>query len=170
MRPLYIVGVVLLPIILVLSACGGGLTPPPAPTPPPPQRIYDWDIPSGGLDANFSQRSTPSPTPVATEVPVPQAVPVPASGIERLVCSYDWPCAQALRVMWCESGGEPTAYNPSGASGLFQIMRRYHEDKVIALGYTWDQIFIPEVNVAVAYKIYSGSGWGLWDCEYAAYG
>ena len=41
-----------------------------------------------------------------------------ATAAARWGVSYDW----LLRVATCESGLNPGAYNPSGASGLFQFM------------------------------------------------
>ena len=43
---------------------------------------------------------------------------VPGTSIEALICSYSWPCEQALRIAMCEStmGQNPDAYadwNPS---------------------------------------------------------
>lgn len=40
--------------------------------------------------------------------------------IQALVCGYDWPCAEALAVLWCESRGDPSAL-AAGNYGLFQI-------------------------------------------------
>jgi hypothetical protein len=68
----------------------------------------------------------------------------------------------ALRVMDCESGGNPTAYNTSsGASGLFQF-----------LGSTWRRVggegdvFDPAENIARAATLSKGgTDWRQWTCQ-----
>jgi hypothetical protein len=76
---------------------------------------------------------------------------------------------QAVRVSSCETGGtfNPAAVNGAHA-GLFQISRTYHADRVRRLGFTWDQMFTVEPNVAVAADIYAESGWGPWTCRWDA--
>jgi soluble lytic murein transglycosylase-like protein len=62
----------------------------------------------------------------------------------------------ALCVMAGESGGNPSALNPSGAAGLFQIMpfwwNKYGGDR-----------FDPETNVAMARLIRDAQGWSAWN-------
>lgn len=71
----------------------------------------------------------------------------------------------ALRVMACESGGNPNAANPrSSASGLFQF-----------LASTWERttgedypgsVFNGEANIAAAAELSSsGSDWSQWSCR-----
>lgn len=62
----------------------------------------------------------------------------------------DWDTAKAFHVMYCESKGKYNAYNPSGASGLFQI-----------LGGPMD----PGANVNQAYEMWLSRGWGPWVCQ-----
>lgn len=73
------------------------------------------------------------------------------------------------RVMHCESRGLPDAYNPSGASGLMQQMRRYWPERAVAAGYTADaDPFDGVVNINVsAWLLYqaAGGGWGHWVCK-----
>lgn len=63
----------------------------------------------------------------------------------------------ALAVMACESGGNPNAYNPSGAAGLMQVMpfwfARYGGDP-----------FDPANNLRVAALVRATQGWGAWVC------
>lgn len=63
----------------------------------------------------------------------------------------------AASVAECESGGNPNAYNPSGASGLFQILGQ------VVPG----NIFDPMVNAlnAVAKFTASGDTWAQWVCQ-----
>lgn len=103
-------------------------------------------------------------TPTATPVPVSEALsqtsavapaaaaPKAASGDWRsLVCSYNWDCGWALSVIYCESGGDPNAYNPAGPYvGLFQIY-----DPSVSL-------FDPAANIAAAYAIYQSQGPSAW--------
>jgi len=78
----------------------------------------------------------------AGDVPTATPAPVPAGGgidefyIRALICSFDWPCSEALAVVYgptplCpngESGGDPSAVNGQHA-GLFQISLNWHLDK-----------------------------------------
>lgn len=67
----------------------------------------------------------------------------------------DWDVEQALDVIACESAGDPAARNPSGATGLFQL-----------LGWRWlaERLFgtrdltEPRVNVALAHVLWADSG------------
>ena len=80
--------------------------------------------------------------------------------LEALVCSYPWPCEWALTVMQCESTADPGAYY-NGNRGLFQI-GAVHADRV---GGDLAALYIPEVNVRVAYEIWSEQGWAPWACR-----
>jgi hypothetical protein len=72
----------------------------------------------------------------------------------------------ALRVMRCESGGNASAYNPSGASGLFQHMARYWPDRAAAAGFAGADIFDPVANVGVAAWLSSaGTDFSHWVCR-----
>jgi hypothetical protein len=105
---------------------------------------------------------TPTPQPTATPEFVaagrPAAPPEvrrpaanPPRNIEALVCSYPWNCSWALSVMYCESGGNPNAYNPAGPYiGLFQILS------------SDSSLFDPVTNVAAAYQKYVSQGPGAW--------
>lgn len=67
----------------------------------------------------------------------------------------------ALCIVKYESGGNPNAYNPSGASGLFQVMDWWAP----AFGYVPSDLFNPEINVLLAAKIYADYGWGAWNAQ-----
>lgn len=73
-----------------------------------------------------------------------------------LLAEYPWDVETALRVVDCESGGDPGAINPSsGAAGLMQLY-----------GWSWlarrlfgtGDVTIPWVNVAVAHVLWADSG------------
>ena len=121
-------------------------TPTPAPTPEP----------------------TPVPTPPPPPTPAPTPVPVsamPRTEIDALVCTYSWPCDQALRVMWCESGGRAWAIGRGVNYGLFQI-NQVHASR---FGGFWETWMDPATNISWAYQIWSRQGWRPWGCRHAAY-
>lgn len=67
----------------------------------------------------------------------------------------------ALRVMACESGGNPKAKNPrSSASGLFQILGGWADH----FGFPREWLFDPEINVETARRVWDIQGWGAWTC------
>ena len=97
----------------------------------------------------YSTQPTPTPTPRR-----------PSGGggtanVERwreVVCSYDWDCEWALRVIRCESNGNPDSVNPAGPYvGLFQIHASYGGN-----------LHDPYYNIAAAYDIWSARGTGPW--------
>ena len=78
--------------------------------------------------------------------------------IEELICTYDWDCAKAIRVAFCESSMNPRAENV-GQVGLFQIAYRWHSRRVESI----DDLYDPETNIRVAHDIYvDNRGWGPW--------
>ena len=72
-----------------------------------------------------------------------------------------------LNVMECESGGDPSAANPSGASGLMQQMQTWWDNRAIAAGFEGASPFDPRANIYVsAYLIYrSSNSWHHWVCS-----
>ena len=106
--------------------------------------------------------------PVVARVPLVQRIPPPPQtvpNVERwrsLVEQY-FPAhavEEALRVMTCESGGDPHAYN-AGNYGLMQISY-VHAAKVNG---SLSRLFEPEENLRVAAIIYADSGWIPWSCR-----
>ena len=86
--------------------------------------------------------------------------------VRALICAYDWPCDEALRVVYgptpaCphgESGGDPSAISPDGRNvGLFEIN--------LVHGYTVAQLLDPPTNIRVAYAIWREQGWSPWSCK-----
>ncbi len=73
--------------------------------------------------------------------------------------------ARALAVISCESSGDPNAKNPrSSASGLFQHLGRFWEERSVKAGLPGTDIFDPTANVAVAaWLVYEGGGWSHWN-------
>jgi hypothetical protein len=72
-----------------------------------------------------------------------------------------------LWIMQCESGGDPNAANPSGASGLFQQMQTWWDNRAKAAGFEGASPYDPTANINVsAYLIYrSPNSWHHWVCS-----
>jgi len=71
-----------------------------------------------------------------------------------LVCSFQWPCATALRILGCESGGRALAVNITGHVGLFQISPIHRWSR--------EEMLVPAGNVAAAHELWQRSGWWPW--------
>jgi MFS family permease len=84
---------------------------------------------------------------------------------QLLIDSVGW--RWALRVLACESGGNPYAVGSQGERGLMQL-HPVHAAKFLARGWTWDDAFVPERNLAVAHDIYLAEGWTPWSWRWAA--
>jgi hypothetical protein len=100
--------------------------------------------------------------------PAPAPAPRPVEEWRSLVSAYFAPehVDLALKIISCESGGDPNAQNPSsGAAGLFQHIPRYWDARVAGAGMPGASIFDPIANVAAsAYLAYS-DGWGHWSAS-----
>ena len=79
---------------------------------------------------------------------------------------------EALRIMDCESNGDPNAYNPySGASGLFQFLPSTWASTAPKAGYGGASVFDPEANTASAawlaarYEQLDQYYWQAWSCR-----
>jgi hypothetical protein len=109
--------------------------------------------------------AAPSPRLLA---PAPAPAPRPVEEWRSLVSAYFAPehVDLALKIISCESGGDPNAQNPSsGAAGLFQHIPRYWDARVAGAGMPGASIFDPIANVAAsAYLAYS-DGWGHWSAS-----
>ena len=74
----------------------------------------------------------------------------------------------ALSVLYCESRGDPAAYNvASGASGLFQFIPSTWATASEAAGWSGADVFDPEPNIASAAWLYAAydSPWSAWSCK-----
>jgi hypothetical protein len=65
--------------------------------------------------------------------------------------------AQAAQIAECESGGNPQAYNPSGATGLWQILGQ------VVPGNLYDP-FVNALNAVSKFKA-SGDTFAQWVCQ-----
>ena len=79
---------------------------------------------------------------------------------------------EALRIIDCESNGDPDAYNPySGASGLFQFIPSTWASTAPKAGYGGYSVFDPEANIATAawlgnrYEDLGQYFWRAWNCK-----
>ncbi len=68
----------------------------------------------------------------------------------------------ALRIAICESSLNTNAYNPAGYGGLFQHSIAYWDSRAAAAGWAGASIYDGEANTAVAFWLYSQSGWSPW--------
>lgn len=101
--------------------------------------------------------------------------PPPAVEQWRGLVSQHFPSSrvdQALHIVWCESRGDPNAYNPfSGASGLFQFIPSTWATTAPAAGYAGASPFDPTANVASAawlanrYQQLGQYYWQAWNCK-----
>src|SRR4249919_3941193 len=62
------------------------------------------------------------------------------------------------RLMQRESGCDPNAHNPSGASGLMQVMPMWADD----CGGLPGDLFDPNFNLRCAHHVYETQGWHAW--------
>ena len=83
------------------------------------------------------------------------------SDIEQIVCSFAWPCGQALSVMWCESKNDPNAISPYGHRGLFQLATGWATNN----SDYWTRWMEPAWNIALAYHVWTVQGYGAWSCR-----
>jgi len=100
----------------------------------------------------------PQPVKVASATLVVQG----CNAYIELIDQYNWDVHIAEAVMRAESGCNPNAtsrpnWNGTVDRGLFQV-NSIHADMVSSLSALYD----PATNVATAYRIYSGGGWGRW--------
>jgi hypothetical protein len=136
---------------------------------------HHWD-PFSNLASIVDYAPTPTPTPTPRPVFVYHPVqssyvynpPPPNPGSNAVVADIEavfGPYAtSALAVARCESGYNPYAYNPSGASGVFQIMYPSTWDTT---PYASESPFNYDANIHAAYYIFvrDGYSWREWQCQ-----
>lgn len=125
--------------------------------------------------------TTTQPAPVLTtssSLPPPPSIGTnplkPAVERWRLLVSSYFPAVwveSALRIVQCESLGDPDAYNPySGASGLFQFLPGTWAVISPKAGFGGASVFDPEANIGTAawlasyYQNLGRSPWSPWYC------
>lgn len=142
--------------------------------PTPPDWLVDWldDLrEAGGLTPDLAAARAEYQWESAVTGALDHAAEA-GSGVERwrpLVELYFRPgdVSWALRIIRCESGGDPEAKNPrSSARGLFQHLKRYWPKRAPKAGFADRTVFDPEANVAVAaWLLYKGGGKSHWTCK-----
>jgi hypothetical protein len=103
---------------------------------------------------------------VGTKPAVPAAAPADIEAIIRAAAAR-WGAdpTQLLRVAWCESRYNPSAYNASGASGLFQFMPRTWAANSVRAGYSGASVWDPVASAnTAAYMFRNGQAW-QWSCK-----
>src|SRR5262245_35391682 len=93
----------------------------------------------------------------AVRAPAPP-MPGPCAEWGPTALAAGWPAEEwptVARVMECESGCQPRAYNRSGASGLMQVLKRWAPEL---------DLFDPATNLAVALDVWHRQGWQAWSC------
>jgi hypothetical protein len=118
------------------------------------------------VSAPAATTTVPITTPT---LPRPPAVVLSEAEVRGLVTTYFRPedVERAIQVAFCESNFNASAVNPrTGASGLFQHMPRYWNERSTLAGWAGASFFDPQASTAVAaWLFYSGSGgWAHWDC------
>ena len=68
---------------------------------------------------------------------------------------------QAAARAHCESTWRARAVNPSGATGLYQIMP-VHTKRIERLGYSWPDMLDPVANTRIAIDIWREQSWRPW--------
>lgn len=73
----------------------------------------------------------------------------------------------ALRILKCESSGNPNALGAIGEIGLFQHHPRYWAERSVRYGWGGWSPYSPDANVAVAAAMiyYDPRSWLHWSCE-----
>jgi hypothetical protein len=110
-------------------------------------------------ETEFLERTAPPPAVVA-----PSPVSVAVTGVERWRPMVEWfwdepDTSRMLRIMHCESRGDPSAYHPrTGVKGLFQIHPLWQKP--------WPgDYYDPWTNAAVAYQVWLEQGYWAWVCK-----
>jgi hypothetical protein len=147
-------------------------------------RVESAQAAADELERQAERSSTTTTTTLQPAITTSSTLPPPPSigtnplkpAVERwrpLVSSY-FPAAwvePALRIVQCESLGDPEAYNPySGASGLFQFLPGTWAVISPKAGFGGASVFDPEANIGTAawlasyYQNLGRSPWSPWYC------
>jgi len=125
-----------------------------------------YSIPVHGL-SNDGAVVPATPTLVATiEAEAPKEVVCEWECILRSVGWPEYEMGWAGRVIGCESGFNPSARNPSGASGWWQVMLPLHQH-LFREGEHWSD---PYANSRVALVLYNQSGHTPWNASRHCWG
>jgi LysM repeat protein len=100
----------------------------------------------------------------AAETPAATTSTAKSGSLESMIDQVFGPHAeQAKRVAMCESTMNPNATNPSGASGLFQVM----PSTFASTSQAGKSVYDPAANIQAAYEVFSRDGfsWNEWVCQ-----
>ena len=98
--------------------------------------------------------------------PAPRAPAEIESVIRDAAARYGADAEQLLRVAWCESRYDPSAYNPTHAdSGLFQFIPPTWAANSVRAGYAGASPFDPVAAANVAAWMFSRGSASLWTCR-----
>lgn len=181
----YVAGIL---ILVMLLAAGGAWTTLPGSSmvsvelnPETIELPYQGDLPeisaqevtplSVGCDPPLDGSVCPIPEPRELEPIGPHdLIPADPKGVDawRPLIEYFFEADdvdRAMRVLECESRGDPLAKNPtSTASGLFQHLASLWEERSVLAGWEGSDVFDPVANVAVAaWLVYEYGGWSHWN-------
>lgn len=133
-----------------------------------PQTVYSTDPVMEYPAAMAAATSSPKVVVRKTET---RKVPGDCTMYSDIIGKYDWPVTVAMRICRDESGGDTNAknwgdkhYDLNGdlicvsSQGLMQIGCIHP----IALGYTTEDLLVPEKNIAMAYELWKVAGWCPW--------
>lgn len=121
-------------------------------------------------DSGYVYRIIVEPREVTVESPQETSVEEKAPTIEEQIqARFGIYWEKAWRIADCETGHtfDPYAVGRAGERGLFQI-HPIHVAWIQSLGYSWDDMFIPAINIQVAWLMSrGGTYWVPWSCNYA---
>ena len=140
------------------------LEPTPSPTPIPPAVVIAIE------DLVPTVVPTPEPTPkvILVDSPYGENVERWRSDVRGALAEYGLSDEEDrfMRVMWCESRGDPDAVNAeSGASGLMQHIPRYWDERARAAGFQGASPFDPIANIYASVWLLDMGGWSHWECK-----
>ena len=136
----------------------------PTPTPPPTPATMTVEEPEPIVV------TTPEPTPMVILVDSPYGENVERwrSDVRGALAEYGLSDEEDrfMRVMWCESRGDPDAVNAeSGASGLMQHIPRYWDGRARSAGFQGASPFDPIANIYASVWLLDVGGWSHWECK-----
>ena len=134
----------------------------PTPTPTPVTTMVEESVPI--------EVATPEPTPTVILVDSPYGENVERwrSDVRGALAEYGLSDEEDrfMRVMWCESRGDPDAVNAeSGASGLMQHIPQYWDDRARSAGFQGASPFDPIANIYASVWLLEVGGWSHWECK-----
>lgn len=104
----------------------------------------------------------------STPQPIPQEAPIDSDYFSQIKywCSFYGCNPNTLhRVMMCESGGNPRAYNRSGATGIFQFLNSTFRSYAPKAGITSPDLWNPKHQIQTAAFMFSTGQAKQWSCK-----